>query len=48
VKDLPGLPATGRPFEIRGATVVEFRDGKISRSTDYWSLAEYRRQVGVK
>src|SRR6201990_3595735 len=27
-KDLPGLPATNKTFEVRGATVVDFTDGK--------------------
>jgi len=47
IKDLPGLPATNRPFEIRGAAVVEFRDGKIARDSDYWDLATYLKQVGL-
>jgi ABC-type uncharacterized transport system substrate-binding protein len=28
-KDFPGLPATNKPFQVRGSTVVEFRGGKI-------------------
>jgi steroid delta-isomerase-like uncharacterized protein len=46
-KDFPGLPATNKPFEVRGATVVEFSDGKISRDSDYWDLATYMKQVGL-
>jgi steroid delta-isomerase-like uncharacterized protein len=46
-KDLPGLPATDKHFEVRGATVVEFADGKISRDSDYWDLATYMKQVGL-
>jgi steroid delta-isomerase-like uncharacterized protein len=46
-KDFPGLPATNKPFEVRGATVVEFTDGKISRNSDYWDLATYMKQVGL-
>jgi steroid delta-isomerase-like uncharacterized protein len=46
-KDFPGLPATNKPFEVRGATVVEFTDGKISRDSDYWDLATYMKQVGL-
>ena|SRR5262245_36871937 len=46
-KDFPGLPATNKPFQIRGATIVEFRDGKISRNSDYWDLATYMKQVGL-
>jgi steroid delta-isomerase-like uncharacterized protein len=46
-KDFPGLPATNKPFEVRGATVVEFTDGKISRDSDYWDLVTYMKQVGL-
>ena len=46
-KDFPGLPATNKPFEIRGAAVVEFTDGKISRNSDYWDLVTYMKQVGL-
>jgi steroid delta-isomerase-like uncharacterized protein len=46
-KDLPGLPATNKSFEVRGATVVDFTDGKISRNSDYWDLATYMKQVGL-
>ena len=46
-KDFPNLPATNTPFEVRGATVVEFTDGKISRNSDYWDLATYMKQVGL-
>jgi steroid delta-isomerase-like uncharacterized protein len=45
IKDLPELPATNKPFEVRGASVVEFADGKISRNSDYWDLATYAKQV---
>ena len=45
IKDLPELPATNKPFEVRGASVVEFADGKISRDSDYWDLATYTKQV---
>jgi len=45
-KDLPGLPATNKPFTVRGSTVVEFRNGKISRNSDYWDLATYLKEVG--
>jgi steroid delta-isomerase-like uncharacterized protein len=46
-KDFPGLSATNKPFEIRGATVVEFNDGKISHNSDYWDMAIYMKQVGL-
>ena len=46
-KDFHSLPATNKPFEVRGATVVEFNDGKINRNSDYWDLATYMTQVGL-
>jgi steroid delta-isomerase-like uncharacterized protein len=46
-QDFPGLPATNKPFEVRGTTVVEFTGGKISRNSDYWDLATYMKQVGL-
>ena len=46
-KELPGLPATNKTFEVRGATFVDFTDGKISRNSDYWDLATYMKQVGL-
>jgi hypothetical protein len=33
--DLPDLPATGKPISIRCSTIVELRDGRISRVADY-------------
>jgi steroid delta-isomerase-like uncharacterized protein len=45
IKDLPELPATNKPFEVRGASIVEFADGRISRDSDYWDLATYMKQV---
>ena len=46
-QDFPGLPATNKPFAVRGATVVEFIDGKISRNSDYFDLTTYMKQVGL-
>jgi steroid delta-isomerase-like uncharacterized protein len=45
--DLPGLPATGRPFRILGAGVGRLRDGKIVQVTEYWNLADFLGQVGA-
>ena len=33
--DRPGRPATGKSFELRGASIFEFADGKIRRCSDY-------------
>jgi steroid delta-isomerase-like uncharacterized protein len=43
----PGAPPViGRPFSIRGATIMELRGGRISRVCDYWDSAQFLRQVG--
>ncbi len=45
--DLPDLPATGKSFSIRGATIAEVSAGRIVRAADYWDLATFLRQLGV-
>ena len=46
--DFPGLPATGKRFSsIRGATIVELKEGKILRCSDYWDAATLMRLVGL-
>jgi steroid delta-isomerase-like uncharacterized protein len=43
-----GLPATNKPYKIRGASVgVVDDDGKIKRNRDYWNMADYLAQVGI-
>src|SRR5215471_9934630 len=44
--DMPGLPATGKHVEMRGASIVQFADGKISRCSDYWDRATALKQIG--
>lgn len=44
--DLPGMPATGKPWQVRGASVMELAGGKIKRCTDYWDFATVMRQLG--
>jgi steroid delta-isomerase-like uncharacterized protein len=41
------LGVTGRPFSIKGATIMQLRDGRISRVSDYWDSAVFMRQVGA-
>ena len=43
----PLLTATGKSFLVRGATVFELSNGKISRNTDYLDLTGFLRQVGL-
>jgi steroid delta-isomerase-like uncharacterized protein len=42
----PVLTATGKSFLVRGATVFELSDCKISRNTDYLDLTSFLRQIG--
>ena len=44
--DLPGMPATGRRVEVRGASAFEFRGDKIRRCSDYWDMAALLKQLG--
>lgn len=44
---IPGMPATGKSFSLRGASIFEFRKGKISRHCDYWNMASFLQQVGL-
>jgi hypothetical protein len=43
--DLPGLPASDRPFTLRGVTVVIRHDGKIVREALYYDVGELHRQL---
>lgn len=38
---------TGKPFSVRGALIVWFANGRISRWTDYWSKLTFKEQVGL-
>ena len=44
--DLPGLPASGRPFTIHGVTVVIRHEGKIVREALYYDVNKLYRQLG--
>lgn len=43
--DLPGLPASNRPFTIHGVTVVIRHEGKIVRESLYYDVKELYRQL---
>ena len=45
--DMPGIPATGKQFSVRGVSILELEDGKIRRCSDYWDMAEFLKQLGV-
>jgi steroid delta-isomerase-like uncharacterized protein len=42
-----GIYGTGKPFAIHGVIVFETDGTKISRSSDYYDLADLLRQVGL-
>ncbi len=42
-----GPPVAGRQFSIRGATIMQMREGRISRVSDYWDSGLFRQQVGA-
>jgi steroid delta-isomerase-like uncharacterized protein len=44
--DLPGMPATGKAFSVRGASVIELDQGKGKRCSDYWDLSALLKQLG--
>ena len=45
--DLPGMPATGKQVEVRGASILEFAGEKIRRCSDYWDMATFLKQLGM-
>lgn len=44
--DWPGLPATGKRFSLRGASICELRDGKLKRESMYWDGVSLLQQLG--
>jgi steroid delta-isomerase-like uncharacterized protein len=38
-RDVHGMPATGMHVDARGASIVEFADGKMCRCSDYFDRA---------
>ena len=45
--DYPGLPATGKSFSVRGASIAVIKDGKFKRWTDYYDFYLFLKQLGV-
>ena len=42
-----GVFKTGKKFSVRGVSVIDMREGKISRNLDFYDSATIMRQVGV-
>lgn len=45
--DLPGLPASGKRFFVRGCSYGEFENSKIKGRRDYWDSASLTKQLLV-
>jgi steroid delta-isomerase-like uncharacterized protein len=45
--DLGGIAPTNRRGEIRGCTIVEYRNGKAIKVLGYWDSGRLLRQLGV-
>jgi steroid delta-isomerase-like uncharacterized protein len=44
--DLPGMPATGKTFSLRGVSTFKLQGARVNRCSDYWDLAAFRKQLG--
>ena len=42
-----GIYKTGKKFKVRGVSIITVKNGKISRSLDYYDSATIMKQVGV-
>ena len=42
-----GVDVTGKKVSFTGTTIFEFKNGKISKNTDYWDLSPLMLQLGV-
>jgi predicted ester cyclase len=47
IGDLPGMPATNRPFKVACATMAAVRNGKIVRTRSYWSQSDLLAQLNL-
>lgn len=49
-RPIPGrvLVATNRPFELKGSTLIELRDGRIARAVDYIDVLGFVVQLGAR
>ena len=42
-----GMPATGKTYSVRGTSIAQLHNGKISRNSDYWNITTLLQQVGL-
>jgi steroid delta-isomerase-like uncharacterized protein len=43
--DLPGIPASGKRFSVRGCSYGEFENGKLKWRRDYWDYVALTKQL---
>jgi steroid delta-isomerase-like uncharacterized protein len=46
--DLPGIPASGKQFSIRGCSFGEFENGMLKGRRDYWDYATLAKELTGK
>ena len=44
--NLPGMPATGKTFSLRGVSTFQLQGSRVNRCSDYWDLATFKKQLG--
>jgi steroid delta-isomerase-like uncharacterized protein len=45
--NMPLTIVTGKKVTLKGATIVQYRNGKMARQTDYWNLVPFMQQLGL-
>ena len=45
--DFFGVPATGKPVDISGTTLIKMKDGKIAAEQDYMDFLSFYTQLGL-
>lgn len=45
--DFMGIPATNKYFELPGVSVIEIKNQKIIRNSDYWDWNSFMRLIGA-
>jgi len=46
-KNMPAIPATNKKFTIRGATINQIRNDKVSQEHNYFDTASFMQQLGL-
>ena len=45
--DFPGMPATGKTFEVRASSIIQTQGNQILRIADYWNPVSFQKAVGL-